>query len=366
MTIAAHVTTGKGFHQDFLLDQLIFLANLHPNDHIITFVSDTSWYSTELPENLTPVVIHPAIRNRLLLYYWYNYRLPALLDRYNADAFISDALTLSSKTTRSQFLYISNNDFATSVVKHKSLFLKKYFPQFISLSRKIFFTEKYLQNLFTSTFEVDKKKSELIFNGLGSEYKPLNFLQKMAAITRFSRDNEYFLVPVSPSTVAQLTIVLKAFTIFKKWQKSSMNLVLLLFKIPEQDLIPNFKLYKFREEVITMQADDGEESMLAMGGAYSVIYITASFSPEPFGLNALCAGVPIVTIDNEFARYAYGNAALYCSLNEESLAEQMQFLYKDENMKNRLISNAAAQTEKYDLGKSSRSLYECMAIKSAG
>lgn len=366
MTIAAHVTTGKGFHQDFLLDKLIFLANLHPDDHIITFISDTTWYSNALPQNITPVVIRPAIRNRLLLYYWYNYRLPALLDRYNADAFISDALTLSSKTTRAQFLYISNNDFAKSFAKHKSFFSKKYFTQFIALSRKIFFTEMFLQNLFTSTFKVDKKKSELIFHGLGKEYKPLNFLQKMAAITRFSRDNEYFLVLVSPDTVAQLTIVLKAFSIFKKWQRSSMNLVLLLFKIPDQDLIPNFEQYKFREKVIIMQADEGEEKVLAMGGAYSVIYMAASISPEPFGLNALCAGVPIITIDNEFARSAYGHAALYCTFNEQSLAEQMQILYKNENLKNRLIMNATAQTEKYELENSSRRLYEGIAIKSAG
>jgi glycosyltransferase involved in cell wall biosynthesis len=363
MTIAAHVNTGKGFHQDVLLDQLIFLANRNPADHIIIFASDSSWYSKSLPLNITPVVIRPAIKNNLLSYYWYNYRLPGLLERYNTDVFISNASTLSLKTKRPQFLYFNNAGFATDNTRKDSNASQKQLSRFVEISQAVLVTEDYAGLLFRRSFSFAENKCRVIYHGINQEYKPLNYLQKLAAVTRISGDSEYFLVPVSPATVSQLTIILKAFSIFKKWQKSSMKLVLLLFRMPEKDLIPNFQQYKHRNDVKIIHAKGSEENILAMGGAYAVIYMPASLSPEPFGLNALSAGVPIISADNEYARSLYNNAALYCQVDEQSLAEQLQRLYKDENLKTRLVQNAVAQTVKYDLEKSSLDLYDSITNK---
>ena len=96
MTVAAHITSDKENVLSFLSDHLPVLASKNLDDHFIFFTDKIYPPATFKGGNITQVLISPQIKNSLLLYYWYNYKLPALLKKYNATR-VSNALLFMYK-----------------------------------------------------------------------------------------------------------------------------------------------------------------------------------------------------------------------------------------------------------------------------
>ena len=114
MTIAAHISSpGAEKDQGNLMMEtcLTMLANKYPAHHFIFIFDklfDTASYTTK---NITVVQLGPMIRNRLLLHYWYQFKLPRFLERKKVDVFLNTDLLCSLKTNVSQCLVIPDLSF---------------------------------------------------------------------------------------------------------------------------------------------------------------------------------------------------------------------------------------------------------------
>src|ERR1700709_1229022 len=110
MTIAVHIAVPEvqnDLSTNFIYNCFIILAATFPGNHYI-FIFDKPFSPALITEkNITPVLAGPQTKNRLMQYYFYNFKLPRLLNKYNVDYFVS-AEVCSLRTTVPQCLIVKD------------------------------------------------------------------------------------------------------------------------------------------------------------------------------------------------------------------------------------------------------------------
>lgn len=136
---------------------------------------------------------------------------------------------------------------------------------------------------------------------------------------------------INPYNIDALTRLLKAFSIFKKWQHSSFKLTLLHNGLDESD----FKIldnYKYREDVILIRDNISETFESHIWASFAFIHLYRE-EDEYFTVTALKAGIPVIsTADEKKCKLIFEGAVLAAKETESGLAEQMMRLYKDEQL----------------------------------
>ena len=348
MTIAAHITSDNRRQKSFLAKYLTELAAKNPDDHFIFFTGKSYPANAFSPKNITQVSISPKIKNSLLLHYWYNFKLPALLKRYNASVFISENGVLGQRTTVKQIMVLQNiGSIKTGTAQTKfKRYLHKYFPVFIKSADTIICTEKYLETELISKFSSAINKTVTIYPGLDTKCKPISWQQKEEVIKAYADDRDFFLYPVSYLTEKNIVTALKAFSQIKKWQKSTMKLLLL--SAEEQTSVKGFDLYKYRDDVKIITVKDKAIAARIIAAAYALIFLPDEDDIAYDCLHAMQAEVPVITTISTLNKSMYEDAALYSNLNEKDIAEKMMRLYKDEHLRNEQIKKGLLQIAKYN------------------
>ncbi|MBX2921755.1 MAG: glycosyltransferase [Chitinophagaceae bacterium] len=160
---------------------------------------------------------------------------------------------------------------------------------------------------------------------------------------KYTAGTEYFFFSVHNTSNGQALNVLKAFSLFKKWQKSNTRL---LIYAEEASASSRWKksldTYKYREHVIIQDAADEEERALVTACAMCVLYFPEYDSTGLPLLECIQAQVAVITHAIGAIAETTGDAALYCNgENIEDIADKMKKIYRDEKLRTRLMSRIA-------------------------
>jgi hypothetical protein len=356
MIIAAHIQQTKGY-TSFLLPFISRIANEHPMVQFILFCENTNGFPT-LAANCTMVVLKRSLKNSLLLHYWLNYTLPALLTKYKATLFISENNTCSLRTELPQLMLIKQN--LTTVIGGgqkgvKSRYLQKYFNDFATKATKICTVSPLLEKTLTANYPVLENKISTIYHSLDECYQPKNELQKTEILATYTEGFHFFLCECNTANRTQLVTVLKAFSIFKKRLKSSLQL-LLINKL-EENPIADFHLYKYRQEVKILTGITRQQEADLLASAYAAIEIPGQQLSD-WGLLCMKCETPLITADGEYGRIQYEDAAMFVELKETALADELMRLYKDESYRSLQIAKGIKLAEPYTLQHSSHLLWQ--------
>ncbi len=169
----------------------------------------------------------------------------------------------------------------------------------------------------------------------GSEFKVIEWIDKIILKSKYAGNKEYFTALIDGENEEVFTALLKTFSRFKKWQQSSMQLLILPSggKL-SPGLDQKLSAYKYREDVSIINEQDAGEKAAIIGAAYGLIHIPA-FDKDilPAVIGATCA-TPVITYRNKHIKEYCGDAALYASKNNyESLSDEVITLFKDEALK---------------------------------
>lgn len=340
MTIAVHISSGRV--NGLLHTSALLLAAKHPDDHFI-FFTDTE-LKIGLP-NCTQVIIAPKLKNRLLRHYWYNYKLPSSLKRYNSDAFISSAGMISLKADIDQYLVFEDDIFKNE--KSTNNYYKKIFRSALLKARTIFVSEDIFKTNSTGYLSEIGNKINVCYHGFGEKQEQLPYAEQQKIKDEHTEGYDYFLYPVTNTSAEYLITILKALSLFKKRQRSSLKLVLLLKQnIGEYELIKDFKNYKYRDDVLFIK-DTKDISPNLMRSPYAMIYF-CEYAQMDTALKAMYAGVPLITEATSLNNALFAGVTLHADNNPGSLAEKMMEVYKDEDGRNRLTATGYSFTYKYD------------------
>jgi glycosyltransferase involved in cell wall biosynthesis len=161
--------------------------------------------------------------------------------------------------------------------------------------------------------------------------------------------------------------LLKAFSVFKKRQKSNLKLVLagrLGWKY--DSFVEGLKTYKFRDDVVLLDYVDETELAKLVGSAYALVYPSLL---EGFGvpvLEAMRSGIAVITSSNSSMQEIAGAAAQYADPDDfEDIADKMMLLYKDEDLRNQLIEKGKDIPALFSWDRTAELLWKSI-VKAAG
>lgn len=327
------------------------LALSHP-EHSFIFISDTSFsLRSDLPENIIHMVTGPEANSPLTWRLWYNFKIPAVLKKHKADIFISkNFCSLNTKIPQILFspdiTFIHNPSFINKKFIH---FYKKYTPLFLKKADTVFVFSDFLKNKLIAHYKTDVDKIKVIYRNPERHLSSLSFEEKEKIKEKYTDGNEYFLYKGIISPQKNLMNLLKAFSAFKKRQRSSMYLIISGESGPGYETFKeSLRLYRFNKEVKMFNNLSKIETEKIIASAYCMVYIpiyeTSSIAP----LEAMKCGVPVIASQSGSLPEICEDAALYSDPdNFKDIAEKMMLIFKDENERKQWIEKGKVQSLKY-------------------
>lgn len=339
------------------------ITQSHP-EHEFIFIFDRPYHSKFIyAQNITPVVVQPSARHPLLWKFWFDIRIPSVLKKYGVNAFVSPDGFCSLNTTVPQCLVLHDLSFLhfpSFIKKSHLLFYKHYTARFLEKSKSIATVSEFSKKDIIEHYGIDEKKIDVVFSAAKDIFKPLNRQDSEEIKKQYTEGKEFFLHTGAIHPRKNLENLLKAFSVFKKRQQSSMKLVLagrLAWKY--DSLITKLKTYKYRNDVILLDYINEDVLAKITASAYALIY--PSFF-EGFGvpvLEAFQCEVPVITSSGSSMQEIAGDASLYADPeNYTELAEKMMQLYKDELLRTSLIKKASNVVSQYTWDNTSQLLWQ--------
>ena len=170
---------------------------------------------------------------------------------------------------------------------------------------------------------------------------------------------DYYVYHINATSKSFVLTVLKAFSQLKKWQKTSLRLILLFENEINEKLLPDFKNYKYKNEVILLK-ESKENALLITAACFSYIFF-GDYKSSKNVYNAFYYNIPVIAADTIYNNLLFKSAVTYAAISVDSLALQLQLIYKNESYKNQLIQKANIFLVKFDSNTASQKFVEIVS-----
>lgn len=349
----------------FIYELFRRITENHP-EHTFIFLFDRPYDEQFVfGKNVIPVLAGPPARHPLIWKYWYDYKIPALLRRYKADLFVSCDGFCSLRTRVPQCLVLHDLAFLhypEGISKTQLAFYKKYTPAFLKKAKTVITVSEFSKKDIVTHYPFVVSKLQVLYNGIRPVFQPMDFAASQPVKNQYTEGKEYFFYTGSVHPRKNLMGLLRAFSLFKKRQQSSMKLVIagrLAWKY--ESFTSSLKTYKYRQDVVLTGYLPETEQARLMASAYALVY--PSFF-EGFGVpvaEAMQCGIPVITSAGSAMEEVAGDAALYADpADHAALADHLMRIYKDERLRTTLIEKGKQRATLYNWDQAAVRAWELM------
>jgi glycosyltransferase involved in cell wall biosynthesis len=315
--------------------------------------------------NVSQIVAGPQARHPLLWKFWYDIRVPRLLAKHKADVFFSPDGICSMHTKVPQVIAIHDLAFLhypQFMPKTQQWFYKQYTPAFIRKAKRIITVSSFSRADLIKQYPFAKDKTEVVYNAADPSFRPLSWTEKESWKEAFTEGREYFLYVGSVHPRKNLVNLLKAFSGFKKRQKTNMLLVIAgRMAWQHEEFTQVLSSFKFRNDVKLTGFIPEQELVKLMGSAYALIYPSVW---EGFGmpvLEAMQAGVPVLCSGTSALPEIAADAALFFDpLKPDDIGLQLAHVYKDEQARSLMIERGLERARSFSWSKSCKQVREIL------
>jgi glycosyltransferase involved in cell wall biosynthesis len=314
-------------------------------------------------KNVTAKVLKPTARHALSFKIWYDIQFTLAAKKFKAHVMVSLDGFCSLTTSIPQVLAVHDLAF----IHHPKLipfwhlwYYKLYQKKFIQKAAQLVTVSEFSKQDIIHQYKINSNKIHIVGNAPRKNFVPINSANKEYAKKHYAEGCEYFLFVGGIHPRKNLLQLLKAFSLFKKRQLSSMKL-LVAGKLAWQysDIIERLKTYKYRDDVFLLDYLPEGELAKVTAAAYALIFPSVF---EGFGvpiIEAMQSGVPVACSNTSSMPEVAGNAALFFDpLNETDIAQQMMLLYKDETLRTQLIEQGFENAKQYSWNTSAQQLWQ--------
>lgn len=327
----------------YLEKLIIALAHRH-SEHSFIFLSFKPLiYRETLPGNLTIYYLERNYMKLLGKKCWYRYLLPTTLSALEIDLFVTaDNLYIRKVPLRLCVLTININ-----ALLQAQPFLKNSNADRRSLRRVLGYADTIISFSGTAR-EMIQTCLPAAFSKLTvlkpwiTENPLLKWTEKELVKIEFAKGMEYFVFAGDFDERFDLLGLLKAFSLFKKWQHSNMQLVMVGNKTRWGiNFLEKLASYKYRNDVQLLFDQSNETEQKIIAGAYAFVY-PAFYDYFPINiLSAMQSEVPVISSPLPVCEEWFGNAVMYPETNDtEGFAKSLQLIYKDEKLRSGFIALA--------------------------
>ena len=343
MTIAVNTRLNKETqpegYKDFLFELLGHLAKRFPQHQFIYIFDRPFDEKLAFAKNVTTVVTGPKTSSTLRLQYWFNYRVSTILRKCKANVFLSMEGICSLRTKVPQCLLLSDLSFLNDpqlLKKSQSGFYTKFTPAFLAKANSIGTVSVFSKSLIAERYKINVEEITVINPVIDKIFIPLDWEEKEIIKEKYTEGRAYFLFSGDISQRGNLINVLKAFSFFKKRQKS--NMLLLIAGDADETFKTALKTYKLRNEVRLLEALTKEDLAKITASAYALVYPVFYTDLALPALQAMQSAVPVITSNTGGLPSVFGKAALYANPGDhEDIAGKMMLVFKDEDKANELV-----------------------------
>lgn len=351
---------GIGWFTNEILKRLV--VN-HPEHEFIFFFDRPYDEQFVFGPNVTPVVLAPPARHPLLWLIWFEWSVFHALKKYKADLFISTDGFLSLRSKVPSLLVVHDlafEHYPGHLPFKFRYFLQKFSPKYVRNADHIVTVSTYSRDDLVQTYHTEASRISIVYNGAQRIYHPLNFEEKQAIREKYSGGCEYFVFAGALHPRKNVVNLLKAFSLFKKKQKTNMKLMIIgRYAWNADDIRDCIQNHPYREDVIRLDYMQAEELSQVIGSAYGLTFVSLY---EGFGIPVLeamqCHVSGIVSNRTSIPEVA-GDAFLFADPEDvNDIADKMCLFYKDENLRNQLMARCGPQAAKFDWDRSAVDFYE--------
>lgn len=346
------------------------LVKQHP-EHEFIFLFDRAYDQQFVAApNCTPLLVSPKARHPLAFKYWYDIAAPLALRFKKVDVWIQPFGFASLTTSIPQVLLVHDLAFL-----HYPQFIpwyhRRYYhwftPRFLRKAKTVVTVSDYSQQDLIDTYQLPAEKIHVVKGAARSGFGPISWQEKEQVKDGYADGREYFLFTGGIHPRKNLLNLLKAFSLFKKWQHSNMKL-LVAGRLAWQydDVLTKLKTYKYRNDVVMLNYLPEEQLAKITAAAYAMVYPSYF---EGFGLpitEAMQSEVPVITSNTSSMPETGGDAALYADPSDpDAIAKQMLHLYRDESLRGRLIIAGKEQAARFSWDTAASELWD-LILATAG
>lgn len=354
----------------FTYETLKRITSQHP-EHEFYFIFDREYDKDFIfAPNVKPIVLAPPTRHPFLWILWFEYRIPRLLKKIGADIFLSTDGYISLRTNIPQIDVIHDINFVHNPKQLPwltSWYYNKYFVKFAKKATHIGTVSEFSKNDICTTYGIDSEKVTVCYNGSNEQYKPISEGEKKVIHDKYSRGKKYFVFVGALSPRKNVDGLLRSFEIFKERYNIDYKLLIVggtLHKTGEIEKV--YSEMKHKADVIFTGRLETDELCKVVAASESLVYIPHF---EGFGiplLEAMYAETTVISGNTTSLPEVVGNAALICSPSDyEKVAENMNHIATNEELRNSLIEKGRLQRQKFSWQLTSERLWNCIenAIK---
>lgn len=342
MTIAVNLTNHnnpfESTYAQFLVASIQQVAS-HFSQHQFIIVANKPMVELEGIPNVLQSIFELPKKNTLKKIN-YSLKINSALNQKSIDCIISAANNFNEKTKKKQHLFIESDLPGIYIPKQQ-----KTIAAFLKKAESIFTLGEPIRKKIETQFPDYSSKiteTNLLIN---PNYQPIHWKKREEIKEKISKSNEYFFIPTSTQAIHELKNVLLAFSIFKKMQKSNMQLVIATTE-ENTSLATLLKNYKYRNDVVCIHMLKQKELYETIASAY--VILTMSDETIIHAVNGMQSNVPVISCNADFAKYIFGEDALYIDNTQvKIIADQLMLLFKDEGKRTELIEQGKNRTAGY-------------------
>ncbi len=314
-------------------------------------------------ENVTPVVLFPPARMPLLWRWWFEISLPWALKKYQADVLLSfdGYCSLRAKTptviVTHDVAYLHMPDHIPPKILR---YYQKYTPRFLQRAERIVTVSDYSKNDILQHFQIPADKIAVACNGCKSTFQPLKDADKQAIKADYAEEQDYFLYVGSIHPRKNVHRLIQAFDQFKKNTQSPVKLLIGgRFAWQTGEVKDAYDRANFKNDIQLLGYVSDEELPRLTGAALALVYVSLF---EGFGvplLEAMHCEVPVITSNVSSMPEVAGDATLLVNPYEvPEIANAMQQLYENSDLRQHLVEKGKIQREKFNWEKATDVVWE--------
>lgn len=358
-------TVSTSEYGNYLYGLLSHFTSAYPNEEFI-FLFDRP-YSAQLifDQNVKAVVRGPATVNSFLLRYWYDVSLPPLLRQLGADLFVTGPGTCSLWSAIPQCMFItglhSYQQAAGPVAKVQQFLAKKLFAKCLQKAAMIIATSESLGDKTARSFPVVANKLRVIEGSVATS-RSMTDTEKADVRQKHTGSKYYFISSGWKNDGTVAVNLLKAFSIFKKRQKSDWKLVLMPGPGRQhRDLYARLSSYKYRDDVILVSGIGQAEMHNLIAAAYAFILPSGYVETAWPVLAPLSCDVPLIAAQGDATGEFAADAALFINSEDPAdIADKLMLVYKDESLRNKLVEKGRMTAARYSWSRATQQLWRAL------
>lgn len=347
MRIAVNIS---GLREDWFLEELLQRFAGSSSEHSILLVSDRAIKELNIiGSNVTIEVLSPTIKSNVSLKYWYDIKLTTTAKKFKADVLVHLGSFCSLATKLPQVLVVGNLDFIHYPKKHSAsrrLFYNLYQKKFFAKAKRIVALNEWIKQELDSKLNVATEKIFIVQPVANALFAPVNFEQRESTKDGHADGREFFLFANEENNPDSMMNLLKAFSLFKKWQQSSMKL-LVTGKV-DAGTMEKLKTYRHREDVELLGNITREQFARLLAASYAFLDIAKHKGVSKNMAAAFTTGIPVIAGNGtEMHEVPAGTVLNAEPTNVEEIANQLKLVYRDERLRGQLIEKGLLQADKF-------------------